>query len=56
MRDRFGRVRLDLASKTVEAVLVPGIDVGVERVSGSSNDLMVEVVSTARPGRCPDCR
>ncbi|MFF4512548.1 transposase [Streptomyces mirabilis] len=45
-----------MASKTVEAVLFPGIDVRVERVSDSSNVLLVEAVSTVRPGRCPDCR
>nr|WP_158718914.1 ISL3 family transposase [Streptomyces globisporus] len=45
-----------MASKTVEAVLFPGIDVRVERVSNSSDVLVVETVSTARPGRCPDCR
>lgn len=45
-----------MASETVEAVLFPGIDVRVERVSDSSDVLVVEAVSTARPGRCPDCR
>ncbi|WP_413100285.1 ISL3 family transposase [Streptomyces sp. Inha503] len=45
-----------MASKTVEHVLFPGIDVRVERVSDSSGGLVVEAVSTARPGRCPDCR
>ncbi|MDN3028359.1 hypothetical protein [Streptomyces sp. S.PB5] len=45
-----------MASKTVEAVLFPGIDVRVERVSDSSDVLVVEAVSTARPGQCPDCR
>lgn len=45
-----------MASKTVEAVLFPGIDVRVERVSDSSDVLVVDAVSTARPGRCPDCR
>ncbi|MGW2827378.1 ISL3 family transposase [Streptomyces sp. NPDC001443] len=45
-----------MASKTVEAVLFPGIDVRVERVSGSSDVLVVEAVSTARPGRCPGCQ
>ncbi|MEU5927228.1 ISL3 family transposase, partial [Streptomyces antimycoticus] len=45
-----------MASKTVEHVLFPGIDVRVERVSDSSGSLVVEAVSTARPGRCPDCR
>ncbi|MGW1727680.1 hypothetical protein ACWCQK_32790 [Streptomyces sp. NPDC002306] len=40
-----------MASKTVEAVLFPGIDVRVERVSASSDVLVVEAVSTARPGR-----
>ncbi|MFF3611950.1 ISL3 family transposase [Streptomyces sp. NPDC002580] len=44
-----------MASKTVEAVLFPGIDVRVERVSDSSDVLVVEAVSTARPGWCPDC-
>ncbi|MFE9965416.1 transposase family protein [Streptomyces sp. NPDC001981] len=39
-----------MASKTVEAVLFPGIDVRVERVSDDSDVLVVEVVSTARPG------
>lgn len=45
-----------VASKTVEAVLFPGIDVRVDRVSDYSDVLVVEAVSTARPGRCPDCR
>ncbi|WP_413105633.1 transposase family protein [Streptomyces sp. Inha503] len=45
-----------MASKTVEHVLFPGIDVRVERVSDSSGGLVVEAVSTARPSRCPDCR
>ncbi|WP_435243622.1 transposase family protein [Streptomyces cucumeris] len=45
-----------MASNTVEHVLFPGIDVRVERVSDSSDGLVVEAVSTARPGRCPDCR
>ncbi|MEU8727743.1 transposase family protein, partial [Streptomyces antimycoticus] len=45
-----------MASKTVEHVLFPGIDVRVERVSDSSGSLVEEAVSTARPGRCPDCR
>lgn len=44
-----------MACKTVEAVLFPGIDVRVERVSASSDVLVVEAVSTARPGRCPNC-
>lgn len=45
-----------MASKTVEAVLLPGIDVQVERLSDSSDVLAVEALSTARPGRCPACR
>ncbi|MEU8034368.1 transposase family protein [Streptomyces sp. NPDC049099] len=45
-----------MASKTVEDVLFPGIDVRVERVNDFSSFLVVEAVSTARPGRCPDCR
>ncbi|MFJ5840277.1 transposase family protein [Streptomyces shenzhenensis] len=45
-----------MTSKTVEAVLFPGIDVRVEHVSDSSDTLEVEPVSTARPGQCPDCR
>lgn len=45
-----------MASKTVEDGLFPGIDVGVEGVSDSSGILVVEAVSTARPGRCPNCR
>ncbi|MFJ3310956.1 ISL3 family transposase [Streptomyces sp. NPDC086549] len=45
-----------MASKTVGDVLFPGIDVRVERVNDSSDVLVVEAVSTARPGRCPDCR
>ncbi|MGW4821963.1 integrase core domain-containing protein [Streptomyces sp. NPDC004227] len=45
-----------MASKTVEDVLFTGIDVRVERVCDSSDALVVEAVSTARPGRCPDCR
>ncbi|MEU6557126.1 hypothetical protein ABZ915_43865 [Streptomyces sp. NPDC046915] len=38
-----------MASKTVEAALLPGIDVRVDRVSDSSDVLVVEAVSTARP-------
>ncbi|MBI0376338.1 ISL3 family transposase [Streptomyces albiflaviniger] len=45
-----------MASKTVEDVLFPGIDVRVERVSDSSGGLVVEAISTGRPDRCPDCR
>ncbi|MFF4121113.1 ISL3 family transposase [Streptomyces sp. NPDC001714] len=45
-----------MASNTVEDVLFPGIDVRVERVNDFSSFLVVEVVSTAPPGRCPDCR
>ncbi|WP_405563112.1 transposase family protein [Streptomyces phaeochromogenes] len=45
-----------MVSKTVEAVLFPGTDVRVERVSDSCDVFVVEAVSTARPGRCPDCR
>ncbi|MFF3982237.1 hypothetical protein [Streptomyces sp. NPDC001828] len=45
-----------MASKTVEAVLFPGIDVRVECVSDSSDVLVVEAASTVRPGRWPDCR
>jgi hypothetical protein len=45
-----------VASKTIEDVLFPGIDVRVERVGDSSDTLVVEAVSTVRPGRCPDCR
>lgn len=45
-----------MASKTVEDVLFPGIGVRVERVSDSCGALVVEAVSTGRPGRCPDCR
>jgi len=45
-----------VASKTVEDVLFPGIDVRVEHVSDSSGALVVEAVSTSRPGRCPGCR
>lgn len=45
-----------MASKTVEDVLFPGIDVRVEGVSDTSGILVVEAVSTARPGRCPNCR
>ncbi len=37
-------------------MLFPGIDVRVERVSDSSDVLVVEAVSTACPGRCPICR
>ncbi|NUS84151.1 MAG: ISL3 family transposase, partial [Streptomyces sp.] len=43
-------------SKTVEDVLFPGIGVRVERVSDASGGLVVEAVSTGRPGRCPECR
>ncbi|MEV5879959.1 hypothetical protein AB0L75_38270 [Streptomyces sp. NPDC052101] len=42
-----------MASKSVEDVLFPGIDVRVERVSDSSGVLVVEAVSMARPGQCP---
>ncbi|MGW3729879.1 ISL3 family transposase [Streptomyces sp. NPDC000851] len=45
-----------MASKTVEDVLFPGIDVRVERIIDSSDTLLVEAVSTGRPGRCPACR
>ncbi|MEU3620506.1 transposase family protein [Streptomyces sp. NPDC006872] len=45
-----------MASKAVEAVLFPGIDVRVERVSASSDVLVVAAVAIGRPGRCPDCR
>lgn len=45
-----------MASKAVEDVLIPGIGVRMERVSNSSGALVVEAVSTGRPGRCPDCR
>ncbi|MFH8586495.1 ISL3 family transposase [Streptomyces celluloflavus] len=55
-RDRFSSVFPAVASKTVEDVLFPGIDVRVERVNNSSGLLVVEAVSTGRPGRCPDCR
>ncbi|MFI6359625.1 ISL3 family transposase [Streptomyces sp. NPDC050743] len=44
-----------MASTTVEDVLFPGIDVQVEGVSDSSGILAVEAMSTARPGRCPNC-
>lgn len=37
-------------------MLFPGIDVRVEGVSDSSGVLMVEAVSVARPGGCPNCR
>ncbi|MFI1766775.1 ISL3 family transposase [Streptomyces sp. NPDC020800] len=45
-----------MASKTVEDVLFPGIPVRVECVSDSSGTLVVEAVSTGRPGRCPGCQ
>ncbi|MBQ0916639.1 transposase family protein [Streptomyces sp. RM99] len=45
-----------MASKRVEDVLFPGIGVRAEGVSDSSGSLVVEAVSTARPGRCPTCR
>ncbi|WP_416983322.1 hypothetical protein [Streptomyces sp. T028] len=45
-----------MASKTVEDVLFPGINVRVEGVSDFSGILVVEAVSTASPGRCPNCR
>ncbi|MFD7757665.1 hypothetical protein, partial [Streptomyces sp. NPDC059757] len=45
-----------MASKMVEAVLFSGIDVRVERVSTFTDVLLVEAVSIASPGRCPDCR
>ncbi|MFE6617750.1 ISL3 family transposase [Streptomyces sp. NPDC057740] len=44
-----------MASKTVEDVLFPGFDVRAERVSDASDVLVVEVASTACPGRCPNC-
>ncbi|MEW1599381.1 ISL3 family transposase [Streptomyces sp. NPDC093808] len=56
MGDRFSRVFPAVASKAIEDVLFPGIDVRVEGVSDSFDVLVVEAVSTARPGRCPDCR
>ncbi|MCX5192046.1 MULTISPECIES: ISL3 family transposase [unclassified Streptomyces] len=45
-----------MASKSVEDVLFPGIGVRVERVSDSPGALVVEAVSTGRPGQCPNCR
>lgn len=42
-----------MASKTVEDVLFPGIDVRVERVVDSSDALLVEAVATGRPGPVP---
>ncbi|QHC23219.1 ISL3 family transposase [Streptomyces sp. GS7] len=45
-----------MASKTIEDVLFAGIDVRVERVNDVSGGLVLEAVSTGRPGRCPDCR
>jgi transposase len=45
-----------MASKTVEDVLFPGIAVRVEGVCDSSGILVVEAMSAARPGGCPDCR
>ncbi|MFJ2271612.1 hypothetical protein ACIO8F_37420 [Streptomyces sp. NPDC087228] len=44
-----------MASELVEAVLYPGIDVRVERVSDSSDVLVMEAVTTGQPGRWPDC-
>ena len=37
-------------------MLFPGNDVRVKCVSDSFDVLIVEAASTARPGRCPDCR
>ncbi|MBJ7004808.1 transposase family protein [Streptomyces sp. CRPSP2-6A1] len=37
-------------------MLFLGIDVRVEGVCDSSGILVAEAVSTARPGRCPNCR
>lgn len=51
MRDRFGSVLPAVASKTVEDVLFPWIDVRVEGVNDSFGILVVEAVSTALPGR-----
>ncbi|MEV0981134.1 transposase family protein [Streptomyces sp. NPDC049915] len=45
-----------MASNTVKDLRFPRIDVRVERVSDSTDVLVVKVVSTAPPGRCPDCR
>ncbi|MER5600155.1 transposase family protein [Streptomyces sp. NPDC002265] len=45
-----------MASKTFEDVLFPGIDVQVKGVNDCSDVLVVEAVSTVRPGRCPNCR
>ncbi|MDQ1073751.1 ISL3 family transposase [Streptomyces canus] len=45
-----------MAGRTVDDVLIPGINVRVEGVSHCSDILPVEAVSTARPGRCPDCQ
>lgn len=42
-----------MASKTVEAVLFPGIDVRVERVSDSTDVLVVEAVTRRSPGPVP---
>ncbi|MGW3269704.1 hypothetical protein [Streptomyces sp. NPDC001056] len=43
-----------MASKAVENVLSPGIDVRVEGVCDSSGILVVEAVPTARPGPVPE--
>ena len=43
-----------MASKSVEDVPFPGIDVQVEAVSDSSGILVKEAMSTARPGPCPN--
>lgn len=55
-RDRFGSVFPIVASKTVEDALFSGIGVRGERVGDSSGALVVEAVSTGRPGRYPDRR
>ncbi|MFF5715173.1 ISL3 family transposase [Streptomyces sp. NPDC012756] len=39
----------------IEAVLFPGVDVELERLSLGSEFVTVEVAARGRPSRCPDC-
>ncbi|WP_405803646.1 ISL3 family transposase [Streptomyces sp. NBC_00210] len=41
--------------KAVDEVLFPGVSVQVSGIQSSRDELVVEVASTGRPGRCPDC-
>lgn len=45
-----------MAIKEFAEVLFPGIGVQVSGVRSSLDGLVVDVASTGRPGRCPDCQ